>query len=316
MSIDHDLGCGLAALGGREPDAGLVAELDGIDPTLLTGEDLAAYVRARWRVHNRAEAQLLAGLRELGTAQDGHTGRLASSDEFSGDEVAAVLGCSRTAASQRLDLADDLAVRLPALGRALWDGRLDEPKVRAISELTRDLADDHAREAVAVVLPEAAGLAVMALRERVAEVVLDIDPEWAERRRRRAEARGRVDLTMNPSGTATLAVVDAPAAEGIASMSRIEALAAVVRGLGVLTPITLLRRQVGTRLLDGSTAGMTDTEVAELLAAEYHAEITPPDPDDPDGGDDSDDRGPDGESDDGGPDDGGPDDGGPDDGGP
>ncbi|GAA4917604.1 uncharacterized protein DUF222 [Actinomycetospora succinea] len=312
MSIDHNLGCGLAALAGREPDAGLVAELDGIDPTTLTGEDLAAYVQARWRVHNRAEAQLLAGLRELGTAQDGHTGRLASSDEFSGDEVAAVLGCSRTAASARLDLADDLAVRLPALGRALWDGRLDEPKVRAISELTRDLADDHARLAVATVLPEAQGLAVMALRERVAEVVLDIDPEWAERRRRRAEARGRVDLTMNPSGTATLAVVDAPAAEGIASMSRIEALAAVVRGLGVLTPITLLRRQVGTRLLDGSTAGMTDTEVAELLAAEYHADITPPDPDDPDdpdGGDDPDDDGPDGGPGDGGPGDGGPADG-------
>ena len=176
MSIDHDLGAGLsAALAGCEPDAGLVDALDDLDPTTLTGEDLAAYVRARWRVHNRAEAQLLWGLRELGTAQDGHTGRLASSDEFSGDEVAAVLGCSRTAASRRLDLAEDLFSRLPALGAALWDGRLDEPKVRAISELTTDLSVDHARHAVAVVLPEAAGLPVMALRERLAEVVLALD---------------------------------------------------------------------------------------------------------------------------------------------
>ncbi|MDD7939818.1 DUF222 domain-containing protein, partial [Actinomycetospora lutea] len=321
MSIDHDLGAGgLAGLAGREPGAELAGVLDGIDASTLTGQDLAAYVRARWRVHNRAEALLLAGMRELGMAQDGGTGRLASSDEFSGDEVAALFGWSRTMASRRLDLADDLFGRLPALGEALWRGGLDEPKVRAISEVTGDLTVDHARAAVAVVLPEAAGLAVMALRERLEEVVLALDPQWAERRRRRAESRGRVELSMTASGTATRAVLDAPVVDGIASMARIEALAAVVRGLGVLTPIGLLRCQVGTRLLDGSTAGMTDHDIAVLLAAEYHATTNPDDdpdddPDDGPGPDDGPEDGPE-EGPDQGPDDGpdgGPDDGGPDD---
>lgn len=262
-------------LAGREPDADLVGVLDDIDPTTLTGEDLASYVRARWQVHNRAEAQLLAGLRELGTAREGRTVRPASSDEFSGDEVAALLGWSRTMAARRLDLADDLFERLPALGAAMWQGRLDEPKVRAISELTGDLSDDHARFAAAEVLPEAAELPVAALRERLEQIVLDLDPDWAERRRRRAEARGRVLLSTNPSSTATLAFVDAPATGGIASMARIEALAAAVRRRGVLIPINQLRMQVGMRLLDGSTAGMTDDDIAALLAAEYHADGGP-----------------------------------------
>ncbi|GAA4894201.1 DUF222 domain-containing protein [Actinomycetospora straminea] len=323
MSIDHDLSAGPAAvLDGRAPDAELVATLDDIDPTALTGEALASYVRARWRVHNHAEAQLLAGLRELGTAREGRTVRLASSDEFSGDEVAALLGWSRTMAARRLDLADDLAERLPAVGAAMWQGLLDEPKVRAISELTGDLCDDHARFAAAEVLPEAPELPVAALRERLEQIALDLDPDWAERRRRRAEARGRVLLSANPSGTATLALVDAPATEGIASMARIEALAAAVRRLGVLVPISQLRMQVGMRLLNGSTAGMTDEAIAALLAAEYHATGSPegaPDdgpgeqgpvdprsaPDDSDGPDDEGSDGTDGEPDEG-PDDGSP----------
>ncbi|MEJ2865578.1 HNH endonuclease signature motif containing protein [Actinomycetospora flava] len=354
MSIEQDQRPGLAArLSGRAPDADLHALLDTIDPAGLDGPELAAYVRARFAVHNRAEAQLLAGLRELGLAvedADGRPRRLPSSDEFSGDEVAGVLGCSRTMASRRLELAEDLFCRLPALGAALWRGALDESKVRAISECVADLSADHARLAVAEVLDEAAGLPVMALRERVGEVALALDPEWAERRRRRAEARGRLELRANPSGTATLSFVDAPSLEGIASTSRVEAVAAQLRAAGVLTPINRLRMQVGMRLLNGSTAGMTDPEVVALLTAEYHAANGPDDPDDgpdgdgtggptdpdpddsgpngpaesgPDGPGDSDDDGglddgglDDGGLDDGGPDDGGPDDGGPDDGGP
>ena len=52
-----------------------------------------------------------------------------------------------------------------------------------------------------------------------------------------------------------------------------------MRHLGVLTPIGVLRLQVGMRLLDGSTAGMDDRTIALLLAAEHHAQNTPDDPD-------------------------------------
>jgi hypothetical protein len=131
VSIDQDLRLGLAArLEAAAPDAGLVALLEGIEPATLTGEDLAAYVRARWRMHNRAEAQLLEGLHHLGRAEAGRTDRRPELDEFSGDELCGLLGWSRTMASRRLDLADDLFVRLPEVGDALDEGLIDEPKAR------------------------------------------------------------------------------------------------------------------------------------------------------------------------------------------
>ena len=322
MSIDLDVRVGLAAeLDALAPGVGLVAALEDLPPAALAGEDLASYVRARWRVHNRATAELLEGLQHLGRAEAGCSERRASSDEFSGDEVSALLGWSRTMAGRKLDLADDLFGRLPEVGEALYGGWLDEPKARTVCDWTRDLADDHAHEVCRLVLPEAPALPVGALIERIEQVAKSLDPDWAERRRTRAEARAQVILSSNPSGTSTLSLRDAPTPAGITSQARIDALAAAVRHLGVLTPIGPLRLHVATRLLDGSTAGMDDRAVALLLAAEYHAQNTPPDPDDgtddsPEDGDPEDDGGPDDHRPDGSPDGNGPDDHGPDDDGP
>ncbi|MDD7966808.1 HNH endonuclease signature motif containing protein [Actinomycetospora lemnae] len=294
MSIDHDLRPGLAAeLPECALDARLVDRLDEVAPASLTGEDLAAYVRARWQLQSRATAQLLEALHHLGRAEAARTERRSGLDEFSGDEVSGLLGWSRTMSARKLDLADDLLVRLPEVGDALHEGRIDEPKARTFCEWTSDLSDDHAHAACRLVLPEAPELPVGALRERLEQVVLALDPDWAERRRKRAESRARVLLSPNPSGTANLSFCDAPTPDGIASQARIDALAAAVRHLGVLTPIGALRLQVGMRLLDGSTAGMTDRDIALLLAAEYHAEPSPTEdrpaePSDDEGGDDKD----------------------------
>ena len=314
MSIDHGVRVGLVAgLDALAPGAELAAALEGLSPAALTGEDLAAYVRGRWRLQNRATAELLEGIHHLGRAQDGRTERLASSDEYSGDEVSAQLGWSRPMSARKLDLADDLQQRLPEVGDALYQGWIDEPKARTLCEQTRDLVDDHAHEVCRIVLPEAPELPVGALIERIEQVATALDPDWAERRRRRAEARARVILSPNPSGTANLSFCDAPVPDGLASQARIDALAVAVRHLGVLTPIGVLRLQVGMRLLDGSTAGMDDRTIALLLAAEHHAQNTPDDPDDgSDSGSDDERARDDGTGDDG-PADDGPDDEGPDD---
>ena len=181
--------------------------------------------------------------------------------------------------ARKLDLADDLQQRLPEVGDALYAGWLDEPKARTLCEQTRDLVDDLAHEVCRIVLPEAPELPVGALIERIEQVATSLDPESAERRRRRAEARARVILSPNPSGTANLSFCDAPAPDGLASQARIDALAAAVRHLGVLTPIGVLRLQVGLRLLDGSTAGMDDRTIA---AAARRRAPRPERPDDPD----------------------------------
>ena len=330
MSIDQDVRSGLAAeLDALPPGVGLVAALERLSPAALTGEDLAAYLRGCARAQNRGAARVLDAMHHLGRAQAQGCERLAAVDEFSGDEVAAVLGWSRTMASRKLDLAEDLADRLPAVGEALWEGWLDEPKATRFCEWTRDLADDHARHVCQVVLPEAPELPVGELIRRIEQTAAALDPEWAARRARRAEKNARVILSPNPTGTATFSVCDLAAPTGLAMRDRVDALAAAVRGLGVLTPIGALRAEVAARLLDGTTAGLTDRDVALLLAAEYHRQATDPGDGGPggpgnDGPDDGgpDDHGPDDDGpddhgpDDRGPDDDGPDDGGPDDGGP
>ncbi len=124
MSIDHDVPPGLVAeLDALAPDEGLVAALEQTCPALLTGEDLAAYVRGSARVLNRATARLLEGLHHLGRAQEGSTERLGQIDEFSADELCGVMGWSRQMAARKLDLADDLAVRLPEVADMVWEGR-------------------------------------------------------------------------------------------------------------------------------------------------------------------------------------------------
>ena len=302
VSIDQDVRSGLAAeLDALPPGVGLVAALERLSPAALTGEDLAAYLRGCARAQNRGAARVLDAMHHLGRAQAQGCERLAAVDEFSGDEVAAVLGWSRTMASRKLDLAEDLADRLPAVGEALWEGWLDEPKATRFCEWTRDLADDHARHVCQVVLPEAPELPVGELIRRIEQTAAALDPEWAARRARRAEKNARVILSPNPTGTATFSVCDLAAPTGLAMRDRVDALAAAVRGLGVLTPIGALRAEVSARLLDGTTAGLTDRDVALLLAAEYHRQAADPG-----------DSGPDGPGDDGqgdsGPDDSGPDD--------
>ena len=100
VSIDQDVRSGLAAeLDALAPGAELVAALERLSPAALTGEDLASYVRACARAQSQAAAGFLEAIHHLGRAQAGRTDRRPELDEFSGDEVSAILGWSRTMAA-------------------------------------------------------------------------------------------------------------------------------------------------------------------------------------------------------------------------
>ncbi|GAA4773234.1 hypothetical protein GCM10023200_02060 [Actinomycetospora chlora] len=291
MSIDQDVRPSVAVvLDGLGPGPELDAVLDEFSAAALAGEDLAAYLRACARQQARAESRTLTAMHHLGRARAGSTERYSGCDEFSGDEVAAVLCWSRSMATRKLGLAEDLEVRLPAVGEAVWEGRLDVVRASRLCEWTRDVPDDLARHVGDVLLPVAAGMPLGELIDRIEQVVIELDPGWAARREAKARRNGRLILQANPSGTATLSLVDVAATSGLAMRDRVDALAAAVRSLGVLTPVGVLRKEVAERLLDGSLAGLDDRAVAVLLAAEYHApgdDAGPgddPGPDDPSGG--------------------------------
>jgi hypothetical protein len=214
VSIDQTVRGGdvvdVAALEGLAPGSVLVEALEGIDPSVLEGAEAVEYLRACARARHRAAARFLTAVHEAGRAEDGTRTRRALVDEFSGDEVAVALGWSRAMAGRWLELADDLHRRLVEVQAAMAAGVLDEPKARVFSEWTRDLADDHAHHVCAVLLPEAPGLPVGALIERIQQVAAALDPQWAARRERAAEKRARVVASRNASGTANVSGCDLP----------------------------------------------------------------------------------------------------------
>ncbi|WP_345424571.1 DUF222 domain-containing protein, partial [Actinomycetospora chlora] len=224
MSTAQDQRLAVAAvLDVLAPGPGLDSALEELSPAALAGEDLAAYLRACARQQARADARTLTAMHHLGRARAGSTERYSGCDEFSGDEVAAVLCWSRSMAARKLGLAEDLEVRLPAVGQALWEGRLDEARAVRFCEGTADLPDDLARHLCDVVLPEAPGLPVGELMARIAQVAVELDPDWAARREARARRNGRLILQANPSGTATLSLVDVAATSGLAMRDRVDA---------------------------------------------------------------------------------------------
>ncbi len=226
--------------------------------------------------------------------------------------VAASLGWSEGYAEQRLEFARQVLERLPALGEAMADGRLEEHKASIFTTTLADLDTDQARTVVERVLPAAPRLAFRALRNRIEKEAEAVDPAWAAARRAAAIARRRVSFRIAPSGAAELCGLDLPEEPAQDAHDRIVALGRVVarrlRSAGLDAPTGPIESEVMLTLTGPEGVGMWDSDVVEHVVARFGG--PPGDGSDPDT--DPEDHGPD----DQGPDDQGPVDHGPDDSGP
>jgi hypothetical protein len=161
--------------------------------------------------------------------------------EFISDEVAAALTLSRRTADAYLDLALDLALRLPATARALHEGIIDYPKARLIADLTRILSDEDARAVEARILPAAGDQTTAQLRAAVSRAVIAVDPEAATRRRQEAQKDPRVRRWQEDAGTAALGGFGLPPAEVLAADQRITERALALRDAGLPGSLEELR---------------------------------------------------------------------------
>ena len=147
---------------------------------------------------------------QVGAASGEWAAQLLDEDvsEFFADELALVLNCSRTAATQLWERSTTLRRRLPATWAALADGWLDWPRARAIAaELgwpARESPDDVLAAVEAVVLPRATGLSISRLRALVRAELIRADPAAADRRRQAGRAgRGRHGARASGTGWAS-----------------------------------------------------------------------------------------------------------------
>ena len=181
----------------------------------LDDDELIGALRAWRRLESWTAAGTLAVVAELARRRPADRTAPAAPgqfpdqpSEFVADEIAAALTLTGPAAGTCLDLAMDLATRLPGTAAALRAGIIDYLKARIIAEATRILGADDARQVEDLILAKAGQQTVRAAaggagpddpgdrpRSRAAapgaSPAGSADPALARRRRHRRPGRVR-----------------------------------------------------------------------------------------------------------------------------
>jgi hypothetical protein len=262
-----------------EPGAALAGLTDSVtrDGRLaeLADDELIGVIRAWRRIESWSCGGLMMAIAELARRRPAERtpaappgGFPAQLSEFISDEVSAALTLSARTADAYLDLALDLAIRLPDTVRALRAGVIDHLKARLIAESTRILSEADARAVEARILPLAGRQTLGRLRSAVSRAVLAVDPEAATRRREEAQKDPRVRRWQEDAGTAALAGFGLPPADVLEADQRITARALALRDAGLPGSLEELRARAYLDTLLGQDSIPSDTTTPISASAE------------------------------------------------
>jgi hypothetical protein len=224
----------------------------------VSDDELLGVLSAWDRLEAHMAARKLAAVAELYRRNPGKDrqpkgpGRMPDTyAEFIDDELASALAESRAAAGTLLDLARDLAVRLPGTATALRDGIISRYKAQLIAQATALLDEAESRAAEQEVLDRAARLTPGSLRAAIARAVMEVAPDKARKRREAAAKAARVERWAEDSGNAALMGRELPPDEVLAADQRITAWAAELRKAGLEGGMDELRARAYLDLLLG-----------------------------------------------------------------
>jgi hypothetical protein len=224
----------------------------------VSDDELLGVLSAWDRLEAHMAARKLAVVAELYRRNPGNDGQPAGPGrmpeayaEFTDDELASALAESRVSAGALLDLARDLAVRLPGTAAALRDGIISRYKAQLIAHATALLDEAESRAAEQGVLDRASRLTPGSLRAAIARTVMEVAPEKAKKRREAATRESRVERWAEDSGNAALMGRELPPDEVLAASERITAWAAELRKAGLEGGMDELRARAYLDLLLG-----------------------------------------------------------------
>ncbi len=219
-------------------------------------DELVGVICAWDRVQAHAAAREHAAVAEFirrraarGFGPEGPARMPAVWDEFAPVELAAILGESRWAADNLLDVAYDLEVKLPGTKTAFRDGVICEAKAGIIARATTVLDPEEARAAEALVLGRAGWLTPAGLAAAIGRAVMQVAPEKARKRREQAARQARVERWAEGSGNAGLAGRELPPAQVLAADQRVNWWARQLRAAGVAGSMDELRARAYLDLL-------------------------------------------------------------------
>jgi hypothetical protein len=233
---------------------------------LLTRQEEAAELQrlqARKAMDAAYEAELVLGLADdtpdtLDPPPD-HSGvkrgswapdtELPGVSEFFTAELAVVLNSGRRTASHLAHRAWVYRESLPGTWAALAAGVLDEARAKVLVDVLQHTSPAVARAIEARLLPEASRLSLGRLKVRALALLLELDADAVDNRRK--DAKRQADVRCYPShreGMATLAA-DLPADEAAEGCDLIDQLAAMAKADGDPRPIGQIRAEVFSLLV-------------------------------------------------------------------
>ena len=248
-------------------------------------DEVAGAISAWDRVEAYAGARKHAAVAEFirrrpapGCVPEGPEQMPAGWDEFAVDELRYILAESAGKAEDMLDLARDLAVKLPGTRAAFRDGIVRESKAAIIAAATGTLDPAEARAAEALVLGRAGRLTPGGLRAAIVRAVMEVAPEKARKRREEAAKDARVQRWAEDSGNAALMGRELPPAEVLAADQRITAWARQLKAAGLEGDMDVLRARAYLDILLGKDSrprqdaartapGLTARQAGQVRAA-------------------------------------------------
>ncbi|HYB17771.1 MAG TPA: DUF222 domain-containing protein [Streptosporangiaceae bacterium] len=162
-------------------------------------------------------------------------------EEFAADQLAHELHLTTQSAAAQMDYARTVAVRLPHTFAALAAGRLHPVHVRIVEDETSILPPQDAARADAELAEVAGSLTFGKLRSAAHRLVLELDPQAAQRRKETARQDAHVRRFREDSGNAGIVARELPSAEVLASWQHVEQRALDLRAAGVPGTLQELR---------------------------------------------------------------------------
>lgn len=173
------------------------------------------------------------------------------SDEFAGEEIAAVLKVSPRTGINRLDWAIEVSRRVPQTLAAMEAGAVSNAQLRAIAEETLHLSAEDVPGVEERVLADIAGKTPGQARRIAKRAVLAVDADAAVRREEKAHSDRKVAVHPLPDGMAEF-VATMPAADAHEVYRRLDELARNARRDGDPRSMDQLRADSLADIVRGS----------------------------------------------------------------
>ncbi|RBY97974.1 HNH endonuclease [Blastococcus sp. TF02-8] len=196
-------------------------------------------------------------------------------------ELALVRNCTEVEAENLAAESIVLVNKLRGTWTALYEGRLDVRKMRAMVDLLAGVRQEIIDQIEQQVLPAAETLTVPLLRQRVRRLLAKLDADALDKRRE--EAARSANVTHRPTGDGLgQVVIDLPVARSAACVDAIDQYAQMLRADGDTRPIGVIRAAVAADLIlrpwDTTRPPVTAKLVIHAPLASLHERGTTPQP--------------------------------------